>query len=1093
MRAIGSSDGQILEALQSVDFKFDSPNSNFVSLISSLENVATSQESQISQFLSRTLGVDLSNVLASLNSGGLPLDVIAPAILSQSEEDSPEPSEEPSSSTTQNIAALTPVSDFVFNFRDETYLWGRHGNDVLLGFDPAAHTPEAPAPGVVQTEDFKWNVLLGDFLDENILGNRRFFARPDETGINGEDRFVLGDWRTPYYLDNFTAGAQQAAIIVDFEDGKDTIQLHGSREDYILLPIPLTIPESIEDGEPRTFRGRALFYIGEDPATGENDFDLVAYFPRLPPRSTETSLIGGVPFPDLDLDDTESFIYVGNTPPSTSTVESKVLQFGTIGVDLGTGISVDPFGNLYVSGITTGILGESNQGSYDVWVAKYDANGNQAWIQQYGTTDPDIVWDIETFLAEDGDVNFYLTGSTTGVISDALGGNEENDGYQDIWLARFDSEGNPVLDGEGNPVFVTQNGQEFERQNNIAPLGTEIDNSLQIDVDADGNIFQSGVTVEQAEAATNQGVQDFAWVASFDPESNQRWINDDSLDSAEGFGFDESYGVAVANDGTTFAVGFTQLNIAGEDRLIGVYDAWISRFDENGEQIFIDQFGSVNYDFAWGVDTDSENNAYIVGATAGDILGPDGNPVATNAGFYDIFLAKYSNDGDFEWVTQFGTEGDDAQYLGDIVVDANDNIFITGFTNSNLGGPNQGGYDTWVASYNTSGERNWITQFGSTGQDNPASIDVDNNGSVYVTGYTEGSLGATNLGSSDIWIAKLDGATGALQNFGGGDVTAPETIIGTDGPDNLVGGPGDQIILAKGGNDVARGGPGNDKVSGEKGNDIIQGGVGDDTLKGGAGDDDLDGGAGNDTLKGGSGNDKLFGGQGNDTLKGGSGHDTLKGGMGDDYFEAGSGDDVLQGGIGDDLLKGEGGNDDLDGGVGNDLLKGGSGNDKLFGGQGDDILKGGSGHDILKGGMGDDHLLGGQGDDVLQGGIGNDSLKGGDGHDTLIGGSDNDVLVGGNGHDTLIGGSGNDLLKGGVGNDTLFGGQGYDTFVLTVGHGIDIITDFHVGTDLIGLSGGLSFNDLTFSNSDIIVNNTVLATLQSVATDSLTEVSFTTV
>lgn len=785
--------------------RFTAPGSNSAALLSSL-----------------TQGLDLSAVLASLTGGGqLSLDTVLAAIAPQltgspsessageppqtSEE---EPSEPSASDTTQNIAALTPISDFVFNFRDDTYLWGRHGNDVLLGFDPAAPTPLPPAPGEATIEDFKWNVLLGDFLDENILGNRRFFARPEETGINGEDRFILGDWRTPYYLDDFTFGAQQAAIIVDFETAKDTIQLHGSREDYALFRIPLTIPESIEDGEPRTFLGQALVYVGEDPATGEDDFDLIAYFPRLPPRSTETSLIGGIPFPDLDLDDTESFTYVGNTPPPASTVQSKVLQLGTIGVDLGTGLSVDSFGNVYVTGVTTGVLGDSNKGSYDFWVAKYDSVGNQEWIQQYGTTDPDIVWDIETFLTETGEVNFYLVGSTTGVISDALGGSTENDGYQDIWLARFDSAGNPVLDSAGNPVFVTQNGQEFERQNSLAPLGSEIDNSLQIDVDDVGNVYQSAVTVEEADAAELNGLQDFAWVASFDPTGTQRWINDDSLDSAEGFGFDESYGVAVGNDGTTFAVGFTQLNIAGPDELIGVYDAWISRFDQNGEQIFIEQFGSDNYDFAWGVDTDSANNAYIVGATAGDFLGPDGNPVAENAGFYDIFLAKFSEDGVYEWALQFGTEGDDAQYLGDIVVDTNDNIFITGFTNSDLGGPNQGSYDTWVASYDTEGNRNWITQFGSSGQDNPVSIDVDNKGAVYITGSTEGSLGLANVGSSDVWIAKLDAATGTLQNFG---AEISNIIEGTSGRDQLTGTDGDDIIIGLGARDTLTGKGGSDQ------------------------------------------------------------------------------------------------------------------------------------------------------------------------------------------------------------------------------------------------------------------------------------------
>ncbi|PSR17367.1 hypothetical protein C8255_12960 [filamentous cyanobacterium CCP3] len=1019
----------------------------------------------------------VSALLNFLNNSGLQNPAV-PSPNTNEPTESTGSGEEPSENTgsDQNAAVLTPVSDFVFNFRDDPILWGRHGNDVLLGFDPAAPTPVAPAPGEATLEDFKWNILLGDFLDENILGSRRFYARPEETGVNGQDRFILGDWRKPYYLDNYTAGSQQAAVVLDFQPELDTIQLHGSREDYILFRFPITFPPTSEDGEPKTFRGKALVYIGKDPETNAQDFDLIAFFPNIPPRSIDPSPIGGIPLPEFDLDG-DYFDFVGNTPPP-GPAEPGIKQLGTKGVDIGTGISVDPFGNVYVTGVTTGILGESNQGSYDFWVAKYDSNGNQEWIRQYGTTKPDITWDIQTFLTQDGEVNFYLTGSTTGVISDALGGSTENDGYQDIWVGRFNSEGKPVLDSNGDPVFVKQNAQQFNRTNSLSPLGSEIDNSLQIDVGPDGTLYQSGVTVELTEDAQQSGVQDFAWVASFDPEGNQRWINDDSLDSAEGFGFDESYGIALASDGTVFASGFTQLNISGPDQLIGVYDAWISRFDKDGNQIFIKQFGSINYDFSWGVDTDSEDNAYIVGATAGDVLGPDGNPVATNAGFYDIFLAKFSKEGNYEWAIQFGTEGDDAQYLGDIVIDNFDNIYITGFTNSSLGGPNQGGYDTWVASYDTNGNRNWITQFGSSRQDNPTALAVDNKGSIYVTGLTEGSLGNINQGSADAWIAKLDAQTGALQNFGlpmfpnvingtpGNDVLygthkddkinalagddivyglggndqinggkGNDTIYSGDGNDTIYGGEGDDLIYAGNGNNYVDGGKGNDTIYGGNGNDTIKGGEGDDTIYGSDGDNDLSGGKGNDTIYGGHGNDTIKGGEGDDLIyvgngnnyiDGGKGNDTIYGGHGNDTIKGGEGDDTIYGSDGDNDLSGGKGNDTIYGGNGNDTIKGGEGDDTIYGGNGNNYIDGGKGNDTIYAGHGNDTIKGGEGDDLIYAGNGNNHIDGGKGNDTIYGGKDDDTIYGGKGNDLIYGGNGNNYISGGEGNDTIYGGDGDD-------------------------------------------------------------------
>lgn len=94
-------------------------------------------------------------------------------------------------------------------------------------------------------------------------------------------------------------------------------------------------------------------------------------------------------------------------------------------------------------------------------------------------------------------------------------------------------------------------------------------------------------------------------------------------------------------------------------------------------------------------------------------------------------------------------------------------------------------------------------------------------------------------------------------------------------------------------------------------------------------------------------------------------------------------------------------------------------------------------------------LFGGNGNDILDGTPGNDYLNGGNGKDNLYSG---------NGKDTLNGGNGNDLLCGGLGSDILTGGNGKDKFVFAAGKGTDIINDFCKSNDLIGLSGGLTFN-----------------------------------
>lgn len=134
------------------------------------------------------------------------------------------------------------------------------------------------------------------------------------------------------------------------------------------------------------------------------------------------------------------------------------------------------------------------------------------------------------------------------------------------------------------------------------------------------------------------------------------------------------------------------------------------------------------------------------------------------------------------------------------------------------------------------------------------------------------------------------------------------------------------------------------------------------------------------------------------------------------------------------------------------------------------------------------NLVGTNQKDTLTGGGNNDTISGGNAPDELFGGGGDDI-IGGGGED-----NGSDIINGGTGNDTLTGGNGADVFVFAPGDGSDTITDFST-PDVIGLAGGLSFADLSFSGSDVIVTSTneVLATLVGVDATTLTSSDFITV
>jgi uncharacterized protein (TIGR03118 family) len=103
-------------------------------------------------------------------------------------------------------------------------------------------------------------------------------------------------------------------------------------------------------------------------------------------------------------------------------------------------------------------------------------------------------------------------------------------------------------------------------------------------------------------------------------------------------------------------------------------------------------------------------------------------------------------------------------------------------------------------------------------------------------------------------------------------------------------------------------------------------------------------------------------------------------------------------------------------------------------------------------------------DDVLRGTEGKDAIYAMAGYDSLYGMGGNDVLIGGADGDLIFGGDGNDLLVGNTGDDVLFGGAGLDIFAFKKGDGTDIISDFKVGEDKIGvIKGEIKPEDILFT------------------------------
>jgi parallel beta-helix repeat protein len=319
----------------------------------------------------------------------------------------------------------------------------------------------------------------------------------------------------------------------------------------------------------------------------------------------------------------------------------------------------------------------------------------------------------------------------------------------------------------------------------------------------------------------------------------------------------------------------------------------------------------------------------------------------------------------------------------------------------------------------------------------------------FVTGNTIRSEGAVQ---ARYGIEERAGDTGhneLLDNNVVGGVRGPMALNGVDSYAAKIGTAGNDTLVGSATQDRLEAGDGDDSISGQDGNDLADGGMGADTILGGKGNDLLSGGGGNDSLNGNSGNDVLWG---------------------------GDGIDVLVGDAGDDLLDGGAGNDNVNGGTGNDIVVSDLGNDVLNGGAGFDTL---DFTDAMNGVIVDmtARTASGMGSDTI---ASFEAVLGSDFADTLGGDRLANMLSGGEGDDVLRGMGGADTLTGGEGTDRLVWGAARDVVDKGVHLGIDLVTDFDIGQDVLDVRGLVGSQAWTQMADIVRTTDTLEGTLLSV-------------
>ncbi|MDP4267080.1 MAG: SBBP repeat-containing protein [Bacteroidota bacterium] len=197
--------------------------------------------------------------------------------------------------------------------------------------------------------------------------------------------------------------------------------------------------------------------------------------------------------------------------------------------------------------------------------------------------------------------------------------------------------------------------------------------------------------------------------------------------------------------------------------------------------------GGKGYDESKSIAIDSRGNIYITGHFQDTAT--FGNFTLISKGKNDIFLAKYSPEGKYLWVSSAGGSGVDEGY--NITIDSKDNIYITGYFASptilfdKIKLKNSGKWDIFIAKYSSDGKCIWAKSAGGNNYDYGRSITTDSENNIYLTGiYNSGTaifgdIKLTNSGESDIFLTKYssDGKCLWAKSVGGNKCDVGKGII----------------------------------------------------------------------------------------------------------------------------------------------------------------------------------------------------------------------------------------------------------------------------------------------------------------------------
>ena len=340
-------------------------------------------------------------------------------------------------------------------------------------------------------------------------------------------------------------------------------------------------------------------------------------------------------------------------------------QVGGQNDDFASAISTDITGNCYITGFffiqgTTTTFGNttiSEAGDADIFVSKFNANGNLLWVRNGGGRTEDASFGIATDVSG----NSYVTGYFTGT---ALFGNTKitSIGYSDIFVAKYDA--------GGNLVWIKTGGGTY--QDEPFAISTDIAGNCYVTGYFTGNATFSGVNLQSAGYFDSD-----VFLVKYNPSGLLIWAR-----RIGGTGNEIGYGISVAKNGSIFISGMFRGEKSFGDNVLtraSGSNGFLAKLDIFGKIVWTRSTNGSNLNEFRKVSTDAAGNCYAAGSITNNVL--FGNISMTSSGGKDACVAKYDTKGNLMWVLQAGGEEEDEAMC--VSSDAAGNCFAVGqFTSS---------------------------------------------------------------------------------------------------------------------------------------------------------------------------------------------------------------------------------------------------------------------------------------------------------------------------------------------------------------------------------------------------------------------------